>query len=78
MNVANEYERGEELLSPREALELLPRVSYQALLSWARAGKVPYVEYPSGRKFFRRSDIEALLAPVGVSAPSASSPASAV
>ena len=57
------------LIDPHSAAALLPGVSYQSILRWARYGKIPFVELPSGRKFFRRSDIEALLTPVGLVAP---------
>ena len=46
-------------MSGREAAALLPGVTYQTLLRWAKAGDVP-----SGRFYFRRSDIEALVTPV--------------
>lgn len=52
-------------MSAREASELLPGTGYQALLRWAKTGEVPHVRLPNGRIFFRRSDIEALLEPVG-------------
>ena len=52
-------------MTAREASELLPGTGYQALLRWAKTGEVPYVRLPNGRIFFRRSDIEALLEPVG-------------
>ena len=42
---------------------MLPGVSYQSLLSWARTGKLPHLRLPNGRVRFRRSDIEALLTP---------------
>lgn len=51
-------------MSGREAAALLPGVTYQTLLRWAKAGDVPCVRYPSGRFYFRRSDIEALVTPV--------------
>ena len=54
-----------DLMSAREASELLPGTGYQALLRWAKTGEVPHVRLPNGRIFFRRSDIEALLEPVG-------------
>jgi hypothetical protein len=54
-----------ELLAAKIAAQLIPgSASYQSLLRWARQGKVPFVRLPSGRMFFRRSDIEALLTPV--------------
>lgn len=51
-----------EYLTPREACELLPGVSYQSFLRWLREGKVPYALLPNGRKLVRRFDVEALLA----------------
>ncbi len=53
-----------ELLAAHDAALLLPETSPATLYRWARQGKIPFVELPSGRKFFRRSDIEALLVPV--------------
>jgi hypothetical protein len=44
--------------------EQYPLLTKAMLWRWSRMGKVPFVELPSGRKFFRRSDIEALLRPV--------------
>ncbi len=61
-------EDGEELLSTKEAAELLPQTSAATLARWAREGKVPVVRLPSGRMFFRREDIEALLVPTTESA----------
>jgi len=56
---------GKELLPAKDAAALIPGASsYQSLLRWARQGKVPFVRLPSGRMFFQRSDIEALLRPV--------------
>lgn len=64
----------DELLSAREASELLPRTSPQVLLRWARTGKMPAVTLPSGRRFFRRSDVEAILQPSFETPESAQSP----
>lgn len=58
-------ERNDTFLTAREAAEMLPGVSYQAILRWAKLGKVPFIELPSGRKYFRKSDIDALLRPAG-------------
>lgn len=57
-------------MSGREAAALLPGVTYQTLLRWAKAGEIPCVRYPSGRFYFRRSDIEALVTPVVIGATS--------
>lgn len=51
-----------ELLSAPKAAELL-QVSDETIRRWAEAGKLPFVELPSGRRVFRRADIEAILAP---------------
>lgn len=56
----------ERLLAPKDAAALLPATTHHTLLRWARNGQVPVVELPSGRKFFRREDIEALLEPLPV------------
>ena len=64
MTVKN-LEEPQALLTSVEAAALLPETSPQTLLRWAKQGRIPFVELPSGRKFFRRSDIEALLVPVG-------------
>lgn len=61
----------DELLSAAEAAKLLPSTSAATVSRWARRGEIPFVELPGGRRFFRRSDIEALLTPVVASAPSA-------
>lgn len=53
----------DDLLSAKDASQLLPGVGYQALLRWARSGEVAHVRLPNGRVFFRRSDIEVLLEP---------------
>lgn len=67
MNDMRTCERVSELLAAKDAAALIPGgSSYQSLLRWAREGKVPFVRLPSGRVFFRRSDIEALLEPVEV------------
>lgn len=64
----------EDLLSAQEASELLPGTSTQAILRWARTGKIPTVKLPSGRRFFRRSDVEAILQPSFETPESAQSP----
>ncbi|MEW6898740.1 helix-turn-helix domain-containing protein [Trueperella pyogenes] len=53
----------DSLLTASEVSEMLPDTSEQSVYRWARQGKIPYIELPSGRKFFRRQDIEKLLTP---------------
>jgi|GEM_PF-4401525 len=50
-----------EWLTTAEAVALLPDVTVRTLQRWADNGKVPSVALPSGRRRFRRADIEALL-----------------
>ncbi|WP_139738886.1 helix-turn-helix domain-containing protein [Actinomyces wuliandei] len=54
-----------EYLTPREAAKALslPSVTARTLRAWAHAGQLPVLQLPSGRMFFRREDIEALLEP---------------
>lgn len=52
---------------------MLPQTSAQTVLRWARDGRLPTVTLPSGRRFFRREDIEALLTPKVMSPDEASS-----
>lgn len=61
----------DDLLTAAQAAKLLPSTSASTVSRWARRGEIPYVELPGGRKFFRRSDVEALLTPVVGSAASA-------
>lgn len=66
MNVTDTHDRAhEEWLTAREAAELLPTVGALTVQRWARTGRVPAVRLPNGRWLFRRSDVEALLAPAG-------------
>lgn len=52
-----------DLLTSHAAVKMLPGVSYAQLMRWAREGTVPSVQYvPRGPRWFRRSDISALLA----------------
>ncbi len=51
-----------ELLSARDAAELLPDTTPATLLRWGREGRIPVVRLP-GRVYFRRSDLEAMLEP---------------
>ncbi|WP_202627596.1 helix-turn-helix domain-containing protein [Cellulomonas sp. APG4] len=48
-------------LTSAEAVALLPGVTIRTLQRWADSGKVPSATLPSGRRRFRRADIEALL-----------------
>lgn len=41
-----------ELLAADDAALLLPETTPATLYRWARQGKIPFVELPSGRKFF--------------------------
>lgn len=67
MNVLNGHEASHsaDLLTAEQAVALLPGANRAQLMRWARDGLVPSVQYvPRGQRFFRRSDIEALLEPV--------------
>ena len=57
----------DELLSASQAAKLLPSTTASTVSRWARRGEIPSVLLPGGRRFFRRSDIEALLVPVAAS-----------
>lgn len=63
----------DDLLSAAEVAAEYPPLTRAMLWRWARTGKISVVELPSGRKFFNRSDIEALLMPSSGSAGSADS-----
>lgn len=66
--------RESDLIGGRQAVELLPGITYTTLMRWAREGRVPSTQYvEGGKRLFRRSDIEALKAPRAASAPSVSS-----
>ena len=52
------------LLTAREAAQLLPSTSAQTILRWAREGSIPSVRLPSGRVFFVKADVLAMLEPV--------------
>jgi excisionase family DNA binding protein len=49
------------LLTVAEVAEQL-RITDETVHRWAREGKLPYVQLPSGLKRFRREEIEAILA----------------
>ena len=65
----------DDLLTARQVVEQYPEagLSQPMLRRWGRDGLIEVVRYPSGRMRFRRSNVEALLSPVGPSAPSVSS-----
>ena len=60
-----------DLLTAREVIDQYPEagLTQAQLWRWSREGSFPAVAFPSGRKKFRRSDIEALLVPVNASPP---------
>lgn len=62
MNI-NDTKEHEQLLTAREVAALLPDTSYQTVLRWARDGELPFIELPGGRKYFCKSDIDAILTP---------------
>lgn len=66
MHHVNDFE-SVELLSPSAAAKLLPETSAATLQRWARQGKLPVVKMPSGRLYFSRAVIQALLDPVVLS-----------
>jgi excisionase family DNA binding protein len=35
--------------------------SDETVRQWAKSGRLPFVETPSGRRWFRREDVEAIL-----------------
>lgn len=61
MNV--QYMQWHAVCDANQAAEILD-VSAATVRRWARLGKIPYIQLPSGRMKFRRSDVEALLSPV--------------
>ncbi|MEW6889272.1 helix-turn-helix domain-containing protein [Trueperella pyogenes] len=65
-----------QLLTAAEVAQILPDTSEQTVYRWVRDGKLGAIVLPSGRKFFRREDIEAILTPVIFSSESQSSSAS--
>ena len=53
----------DELLSARQVSELFPGIGSPATVRrWAREGKIPHVKLPSGKRLFRRSDFEQMIA----------------
>ena len=53
----------DELLSARQVSELFPGIGSPATVRrWAREGKIPHVQLPGGRRLFRRSDFEQMMA----------------
>ena len=53
----------DELLSARQVSELFPGIGTPATVRrWAREGKISHVQLPGGRRLFRRSDFEQLIA----------------
>ena len=55
-----------DLLTAREAAQILPSTSAATVSRWARDRLIPYVELPNGRRFFERADIEKLMTRVPV------------
>lgn len=53
----------EERLTTADAAAILG-VSHETLRRWAKANKVRHVRLPSGRRYFLRADLDAVLAPV--------------
>ena len=54
---------GEQLLSARQVSELFPGIGTPATIRrWAREGKITHVKLPGGRRLFRRSDFEQMMA----------------
>ena len=58
----------EDLLSAKEALELLPGMTYARLMRLAKNGEVPSIKYGAGtRLYFVRSELFAFAKASGVS-----------
>ena len=75
MNETSDVNRNDPLMSARQVVERWPDagITRQQLWRWGREGLIEMVRLPSGGVRFRKSTIEAILSPVGQSAPSASS-----
>ena len=59
----NNVSAGEQLLSARQVSELFPGIGTPATVRrWAREGKLTHVKLPGGRRLFRRSDFEQMMA----------------
>lgn len=59
----NNVSAGEQLLSARQVSELFPGIGTPATVRrWAREGKITHVKLPGGRRLFRRSDFEQMMA----------------
>lgn len=59
----NSVSAGEQLLSARQVSELFPGIGTPATIRrWAREGKITHVKLPGGRRLFRRSDFEQMMA----------------
>lgn len=71
MNETSDFNRSDPLMSARQVVERWPDagITRQQLWRWGREGLIEMVRLPSGRVKFRKSTIEALLSPVGPSAP---------
>ena len=56
------------LLTPAQVVEKLAaagiEISEESVRQWARTRKLPVVRLPSGRFFFRESDVDAFLTPL--------------
>lgn len=75
MNETSDVNRNDPLMTARQVVERWPDagITRQQLWRWGREGLIEMVRLPSGGVRFRKSTIEAILSPVGPSAPSASS-----
>lgn len=62
MNVQQMHKQyANDLLTAREAAQILPSTSAATVSRWARDRLIPYVELPNGRRFFERQVIESLV-----------------
>lgn len=61
--IENNVSADEQLLSARQVSELFPGIGTPATIRrWANQGKIPHVKLPSGKRLFRRSDFEQMMA----------------